>query len=68
MGLCLNQLAKSHGLTASNSSRFNCHEVLHGRDLGYRTRRNALPAIAFLGFLGWIVVEARGIAGPEGDA
>ena len=60
MDLYLDQLAKPHALTAANPTRFNRHAVLHGRDLVYDTRRNALQAIAFLGYLGWIVVEVRG--------
>jgi hypothetical protein len=64
----LNPLAKPHALAASNPTRFNRHAVLHGRDLGYGTRRNALQAISFLGYLGWVVVEVRGAPDAPGDA
>jgi tetratricopeptide (TPR) repeat protein len=64
----IDQLAKSHGLSTSTASRFSRHGVLHGRDLDYGTRRNALQAISFLGFLGWVVVEVRGATDPPADA
>lgn len=68
MDLYLDQLAKPHALTASNPTRFNRHAVLHGRDLNYGTRRNALQAISFLGYLAWVVVEVRSATDPSEDA
>jgi hypothetical protein len=64
----LNPLARPHALAASNPTRFNRHAVLHGRDTGYGTRRNALQAISFLGYLGWVVVEVRSVTDTAEDA